>query len=473
MLGNPLSNEWFRETEMAAPVAIKAEISASGRQPEAMAFTVEAPSFDAATLTARFPYRLGRLSFTETLSFPALPDPAAAETPAFRKLLNLTALVLGVSYFKLKAPLTITAALPLTARERSFVLDIYENGLGEFYARNDLHRFGRLSVEAPEDNATAVAPALPGRALLPIGGGKDSLVSAELLEAAGFEFSPFAVNPKGPILSSIEKMARPPVYVTRTLDPEMIRLGREPGYYNGHVPSTAINSMIAALSALLYGYDRIVLSNERSASEGNITFDGREANHQYSKSLAFEKRLADVLAAATGGALTYFSLLRPYSEARIAQIFMAQTRYDHVFSSCNRNFRLAGHDGPLWCGECPKCLFVFLVFAPVMDQARLLAIFGQNLLDRPENEPLYRELTGLAGQKPWECVGEILEAAACLYALTNRPEWRETAIVSKLKPDLLTQYGAPRLEAALAELMIDSREHFVPTALAARIADAL
>jgi hypothetical protein len=99
MLGNPLSNEWFRETEMAAPVAIKAEISASGRQPEAMAFTVEAPSFDAGTATARFPYRLGGLAFAETLRFPALPDPAAAEAPAFRKLLGLAALVLGVSYF--------------------------------------------------------------------------------------------------------------------------------------------------------------------------------------------------------------------------------------------------------------------------------------------------------------------------------------------------------------------------------------
>jgi hypothetical protein len=473
MRGNPLSNERFSATEMSAPVAIDAKLSASDSPPAAPTFTVKAPAFDAATATAQFPYRLGELAFTETLHFPALPDPAAAKTPAFRKLLGLTALVLGVSYFKLRAPLTIATALPLTARERAFVLDVYENGLGEFYARNDLHRFGRLTLEAPQDSDIANAPDLPGRALLPIGGGKDSLVSAELLEAAGVEFSPFAVNPKGPIVSSIEEMARAPVYVTRTLDPEMIRLGREPGYYNGHVPSTAINSMIAALCALLYGYDRIVLSNERSASEGNIAFDGREANHQYSKSLAFEKRLADVLAAATGGALAYFSLLRPYSEARIAQIFVAQTRYDHVFSSCNRNFRLAGHDGPLWCGECPKCLFVFLIFAPVMEQARLLAIFGQNLLDRPENEPLYRELTGLAGQKPWECVGEILEAAACLYALADRPEWQETAIVSKLKPDLLAQYGAARLEGARAELMIDSPQHFVPPALAARIAHAL
>jgi len=438
-----------------------------------LAFVVERPSFDVATATARFGYRLGTHGFVETLRLPPLPDRAAAETPAFRKLLDLAGLVLGVSYFKLMAPFRIETPIALTPDEQAFVLDVYENGLGEFYARNDLKRFGRLKLTASEDHTAPVAPALPDRTLLPIGGGKDSLVSVELLEAAGVDYSPFAVNPKGPILSSVDKIGRPPVYVTRTLDAEMIRLGQEPGYYNGHVPSTAINSMIAALCALLFGYNRIILSNERSASEGNVIFDGRDANHQYSKSLAFEGRIAAVLAAATGGALGYFSLLRPFSEARIATLFARETRFDRVFSSCNRNFRLTPHEGPLWCGECPKCHFVFLIFAPVMEKARLLGIFGKDLLDNPHHEGSYRELTGLAGQKPWECVGEILEAAACLYALTKRPEWAETAIVSKLKPDLLNQYGSEKLDAALAELMVDSPEHHIPPDLFARIADAL
>jgi hypothetical protein len=295
-----------------------------------------------------------------------------------------------------------------------------------------------------------------------------------LLEDAGVDFTPFAVNPKGPILTSVEKIGTAPVYVTRTLDKEMIRLSKEPGYYNGHVPSTAINSMIGALSAVLYGYNRIILSNERSASEGNVEFDGRQANHQYSKSLDFEKRIAMVLAGATGGALGYFSLLRPYSEARIARLFARTDKFDNVFSSCNRNFRLSGHDGPLWCGECPKCHFVFLMFAPVMEKPRLLGIFGKNLLDEPRHEHSFRELTGLAGQKPWECVGEILEAAACLFEITKRPEWAYDAIPTLLRADLVAQYGAARLEQALADLLADSDDHFIPPTLAKRIAtDAL
>ena len=435
-------------------------------------FRIERPSFDPATGLARFPYRLGDLTFTEILTLPAGADREAAGTPAFKKLLGLTALVLGVSYFKLRAPFAIQAPdIPLNAAERAFVIDVYENGLGEFYARNGLSRFGKLTLAAPDDPETRQpAPVLPDRTLLPIGGGKDSLVSVDLLTHTGVDFTPFAVNPKGPILTSVEAIGAAPLYVTRALDPEMIRLGKEPGYYNGHVPSTAINSMIAALCALLYGYGQIVLSNERSASEGNVMFDGRETNHQYSKSLGFELLIAGILANATGGALKYFSLLRPYSEARIASLFTHSSAFDSVFSSCNRNFRLTGNDGPLWCGTCPKCHFVFLIFAPFMAKERLLKIFGKNLLDEPANEHSFRELAGLTGQKPWECVGEILEAAACFYTLTRHADWHEDAVVQAVKADLFAQYGEEKLQRAMAECLTDSRDHHIPPALAAKVA---
>jgi hypothetical protein len=434
-------------------------------------FRIERPQYDATVGVALFPYALGDLRFTERLEFPAGADADAAASEAFARLLDLTAIVLGASYFKLLAPLRIAAGFPLSDAERAFTLDIYSNGLGEFYARNNLEHFGKIRIEAPADHRRArPAPILKDRALLPIGGGKDSLVSVELLEAAGLDYSPFAVNPKGPIIGSVGKIGKTPLYVTRTLDPEMIRLSKEPGYLNGHVPSTAINSMIAALTALLFSYSRIILSNERSASEGNVVHDGREVNHQYSKSLEFEVRIADILSEATGGALSYFSLLRPYSEAKIAKLFARETRFDHVFSSCNLNFKLSGHDGPLWCGECPKCHFTFLMMASRMDYARMIGVFGHDFLDKPENERSFRELTGLAGQKPWECVGEIEEAAACLYVLTAHSDWEDAAIVTALREDLIAQYGRPRLSAALNDLFTDSPDHHIPEAIAERIA---
>ena len=67
--------------------------------------------------------------------------------------------------------------------------------------------------------------------------------------------------------------------------------------------------------------------------------------------------IAAVLSRATNRSLQYFSLLRPYSEARIAALFARESRFDHVFSSCNENLKLSGNSGPLWCGKCPKAFF--------------------------------------------------------------------------------------------------------------------
>ena len=95
-------------------MAIEAEIGGTDATALDAAFIVERPSLDPVTATASFPYRLGALHFTETLRFPPAGDAPAGQTPAFEKLLGLTALVLGVSYFKLKAPFVIASDLPLT-----------------------------------------------------------------------------------------------------------------------------------------------------------------------------------------------------------------------------------------------------------------------------------------------------------------------------------------------------------------------
>lgn len=439
----------------------------------AMCFTIQKPTFDANTRIATFGYTLGELSFTEKLTFLVDAESTSPISNVFTRVLNQTALVLGTSYYKLKAPFDIDIPnFDLTKTEQAFALDLYENGLAEFYTRNDLKRFGQLRINVQTANARHEneTPTLKHRVLLPIGGGKDSLVSVQLLDKAGLNYSPFAVNPKGPILSSVNVIDKTPYYVKRELDPEMIRLGKQPGFYNGHVPSTAINSMIAALTCLLFNFDTIALSNERSASEGNVEFDGRIANHQYSKSIAFEKKIAEILTTTTHGALSYFSLLRPYSEAKIASIFAQETKFDLAFSSCNQNFRLSGHDGPLWCGVCPKCHFTFLMLAPFANQERLNSIFGKNLLEHPDNETPYRELTGLVGHKPWECVGEILEAAACMWHLSKHADWQSTKIVTTLANDLKEQYGEDALEIAFKALMIDTADHHIPKTLFDKVA---
>jgi hypothetical protein len=120
------------------------------------------------------------------------------------------------------------------------------------------------------------------------------------------------------------------------------------------VPSTAINSMIAALTALLFGYSSIVLSNERSASEGNVEFDGREANHQYSKSLDFERLIAGVLSGRNRRGARLFLAAPPLFRGEDRPALRRRTQFDHVFSSCNRNFKLAGPQGPAVVRRMPE-----------------------------------------------------------------------------------------------------------------------
>ena len=224
-------------------------------------FRIGEPSYDAATGVARFPYALGELHFTETLTVPRRGGDMRMllASDAFGQLLDLPPSCSGSAISSSRRH-CVSRPMPHDARSAPSRRCVLEWAAANFTPATSSTASARSrSRHLSTRRKGRPSPLLKDRALLPIGGGKDSLVSVELLEAAGLDYSPFAVNPKGPILSSVGKVGKTPLYVTRTLDPEMIRLGKEPGYLNGHVPSTAINSMIAALRALLYSYNRIVL----------------------------------------------------------------------------------------------------------------------------------------------------------------------------------------------------------------------
>ncbi len=444
-----------------------------------MTFLVQKPVFLNDQHKILFRFSLGIHHFTETLTLPARPKTRPAPPPHFTSLLNLSACVLGTSYFKLLAPKTIAIEqFCLTPLQQQLVLDVYENGMGEFYARNNLSRFGKLHIEVDTSTASA-APlfstnpplsSLSARAakaaLLLVGGGKDSNVSAQLLHQANIDFTPFAVNPKGPIFTSIETMEKRPLFVERQLDPAMLALSRQPGFFNGHVPSTAINAMIASLIATLFDFDTIILSNERSASEPNMAFDGRPVNHQHSKSLVFEKLLGRTLSQTSHNHLKCFSLLRPLSELKIAQLFSQTRIFDAKFSSCNSNFKQDKNDTTnktiRWCNTCPKCHFVYLMLAPFMIPDRLLNIFGDTPLSRPENMKSFSALAGLSDQKPWECVGETMEAAATIHKLSTMPPFQSTPLIEELATKLVGKHGEKKLIAVWNDLFIDSKDHCVP-----------
>ncbi|MFW5832921.1 MAG: endonuclease domain-containing protein [Pseudomonadota bacterium] len=426
-------------------------------------FVLEPWHLDDATGRLRLPYRFddeAPLVETIDLGAPAIPLDPTRRALAERLAAYLQAAA-GVSYYKAKLPPVLDlAASGLDAAAAGFVQRLYVNGLGEFAHTNGLDLRGHIDIVGVGPDLAPLRADLPHRALVPVGGGKDSLVTVEALRRSCQDQTLFAVNPKGPILATMEASGLPSLTVTRRLDPGLFALNAA-GFWNGHVPITAIVSLIALLAAVWHGFDRVVMSNERSADAANLVVDGFAVNHQWSKSWAFEQDLRAELARAISPDLDWFSLLRPLSELAIARRFAAETRYDTSFSSCNRNFHLQG-GGPArrWCRDCPKCRFVFLALAPFVARPRLLAIFDGDLLDDPDQTAGFAELAGLEGHKPFECVGETGEAAAALLLLADRAEWADRAVVRALAPQLGPHRA--RLEAHLEVALRPEGPHAIP-----------
>jgi hypothetical protein len=260
----------------------------------------------------------------------------------------------------------------------------------------------------------------------------------------------------------------PTLNIGRQLAPQLFEFNRQ-GALNGHIPVTAVNSAILVLAATLHGAGQVVFSNERSASYGSmITLpDGSgtgEVNHQWSKGWDFERLFGDYVAGHVARGLHYYSLLRPLSELAVARLFARTDRYDAHFSSCNRNFHILG-ERPVnrWCGQCPKCHFVFLALAPFMSKPRLVGILGRNLLDDPEQAGGYDALLEYQDHKPFECVGEGRESRAAMAALAQRPEWREDVLVRRFAREIQPQLDAGAL--AVEPLLVPEGEHRIPPAL--------
>ena len=433
-------------------------------RPASAEFIFESYAFDADTCVLELRYKTvpGR-EYSETIQFPVPPiPPTVAQLAAFDRAAKLLFLLAGVSYYKTTvAEKTSCAGCVLDAPTADFLREVYLKGLGEFAYRNDLDLDARLHFPAGPDTPSPVSLKLEG-ALVPVGGGKDSIVSIELLKAHGVEMTLFALAssaaPAGPIAATIAASGLEACVAVRTLSPELLRANKD-GAYNGHVPITAILSVIALGTAILHGKKSVIMSNEHSASTPNLMRGTLEINHQYSKSFAFEAALQKYIHTYISPDLEYFSLLRPLTEVAIAKRFAQHEQYHAIFRSCNTAFRQdATTRGTHWCCVCPKCRFVFLALAPFVAKEKLVEIFGQNLLADMAQRDGFAELCGLQAFKPFECVGEVEESALLLKKLSDMPEWQDEVVVKDLAPHL------PPLSLRHDDLFSVKEPHAVPPA---------
>jgi hypothetical protein len=434
------------------------------------AFRFTGCGFDPATGEARLTYAFDDgPEMVETVRFPGAPFALdAPRESAVLRALRLLHLIAGVSYFKAAVPpQIIIEGEGIDAATAALLASVYENGLGEFAYRNGLSLRGRIRFPAGGPSVRAPAVGLHDRAVVAIGGGKDSLVSIEALRALGVEQTVAWVGSSPLIKACAERTGLATLNVGRSLSPLLFEYNKQ-GALNGHIPVTAVNSAILVMAALLHGHGQVVFSNERSASYGSLIPGTGEVNHQWSKGWDFERDFAAHLRSHVAADLAYYSLLRPFSELAVARQFARLDRYDRHFSSCNRNFHLLGErPAQRWCGVCPKCHFVFLALAPFMPKPRLMAIFGRNLLDEADQAPGFDALLEYRDHKPFECVGEGRESRAAMQALAASPAWREDALIKRFVGEIQLQL-APG-ESGLAPLLVATGEHGIPNELWERL----
>jgi hypothetical protein len=410
-------------------------------------------------------YELDGREFTERVT---LPPGARWHTEEARAAARLVFLLSGVSYYKTAAPPVIDVGeTALTGTEEAFLREFYLRGLAEFAYRNNLD-LTQLRIEArraPDPPPAPPAPSSPKRALVPFGGGIDSIVTVEQVRQQA-DVALFVASRPADRFDAIEQPAAvtglPIVRAEREIDPQLLR-SAELGFLNGHVPVTGILSAIAVLAAVLEDRDAVVMSNEWSASIPTLEFDGRPVNHQFSKSEEFEAAFRAVLATSAARPPDYFSWLRDRTELWVGREFAKLGPYHASFRSCNKAFyteraRRFAH----WCGQCDKCVFIDLILAPFLSAGALRQIFAVagEPLDDPALKPKFRSLLG-AGAKPFECVGEVTECRAAVLMAARRDDRAGSGLLQELAAEVAGWPDAPS-EAEIAGMLRPVGRNVIP-----------
>ena len=400
-------------------------------------FIFEKYSFDTNKNEVELHYSLdGELEFTETIRW-EVSTKNCDEHILDEALFGLW-IMCGISYFKTYLPKKITIKKSgLTKSQAKFFNKIYTHGLAQFFYTNQLEWEEAINFEATKEEVAETATAGGEGCISALGGGKDSIVAAELLKRLGMKPECWSVNQAERFLNLSKKIGTKTHKVTREIDPLLAKLNSE-GAYNGHVPITAINSFIGIVLAILLNKKSIIWAIEGTAEEPNTKWKGLDVNHQYSKTLEFEKDMQDYIFQNIAKDIEHYSILRPLTELRIAEVFCNNylNDYQGLFSSCNANFTI-GNDSELrWCGKCPKCAFVFIIFSPFLKKTDLLNLFGgKDIFADEEMAPIIKELLGITGHKPLECVGEIAETRLAVQMAKQSGQYPE-----------LSQYNFPEVK---------------------------
>ncbi|GAH27072.1 unnamed protein product, partial [marine sediment metagenome] len=179
------------------------------------------------------------------------------------------------------SPKIIIKAGPLDREHIDWWKDLIINGMGQFFYENkiDFRKPNFLNISsinvAGFRSTINVAGFRRDEVLVPVGGGKDSVVTLEILKKAKKEFSSFFLNPTE-AAQKIMKIAgcKNPIIVKRKIDKKLLELNRQ-GFLNGHTPFSAYLAFLSILCAVIFGQKYIAFSNERSSNDDELEWKAR------------------------------------------------------------------------------------------------------------------------------------------------------------------------------------------------------
>lgn len=372
--------------------------------------------------------------FTPELEFP-IKDKSLIENIDIDDLRNAAfhiGMIELLSYWKAScSPKIIIKPFSLSNDQIIWWKKLYYKGLGEFFYLNsittDFDSFVEISSESNKaTNECKIV--LKDELILPIGGGKDSIVSLESLKTVFPDLKPLILNSNPSRINTINKAGIEEaniIQIKRNIHPHLLELNKQ-GFLNGHTPFSAVLAFVSIFCALIYNRRNIALSNESSANEATDLISG--ANHQYSKSFEFEEDFRSYSQEYIHPELNYFSFLRPLNELQIARFFSKYSTHFSTFRSCN-----VGSKTNKWCENCSKCLFTYIILSPFIDDSQLKNIFKSDLLSNTKLKNTFDELIGIKEVKPFECVGTYEDVNIALKLILNKFDDQEL-------PDLLTYY---------------------------------
>ena len=255
------------------------------------------------------------------------------------------------------------------------------------------------------------------------GGGKDSLVTARLLEKSKIPYSSFnyahSVYGKtekqmeliGKLLEKLSPQKVHKQYVFDSfVDSPILKMEPQLGIDSITCAETP-SSIFACLPIMLSeGYQYIALGHEHSANVGNLVWNktGEEINHQWGKSFEAEQLLNHYIQTQLLCNFSYFSLLQPINDVLIFQLLSEDPQLIPFAHSCNI-------EKP-WCKRCPKCAYVWLNYMAYLPFDFVNKIFDNvNLLDLPENQTSFQQMLGFSEHTPFECIGQIEECRLAMH----------------------------------------------------------